>query len=93
MKHLLKNFLHWGMLMITKPKIDIYVMLQTLLFSMQNGKNISNGLKILCNTATKNYEKKIYTQIYNDIKDGLTFSKALKRQKLTSKDIIEFIAI
>jgi len=68
-------------------------MLKTLLFTLQNGKNISSGMQILCNSTTSSKEKKIYTKIYNDIKDGVSFSDAISRQKITSRDTIEFIAM
>jgi len=74
-------------------KIDTYTMLKTLLFTMQNGKSISSGMQILCNSAKTKKEKKVYTKIYNDIKDGISFSQALSKQKITSKDIVEFISI
>jgi len=68
-------------------------MLKTLLFTLQNGKSISSGMKILSNGATNSKEKKVYTKIYNDIKNGFSFSQAVSKQKITSKDTIEFIAM
>jgi len=79
--------------MITKPKINIYTMLKTLLFTMQNGKNISSGMQLLCQSSTDAKERKVYTRIYIDIKEGVSFSDALLKQKATSRDIIEFIAM
>lgn len=74
-------------------KINILTMLKTLLFTLQNGKNISSGMQILCKTAKSSKERKIYTKIYDDIKDGNSFSDALAKQKISSIDIIEFIAM
>lgn len=74
-------------------KIDIYSMLKTLLFTMQNGKSISSGMGLLANSAKTRSEKKIYNKIYNDIRDGHTLSQALSRHKFISIDIINFIAM
>lgn len=74
-------------------KINIYTMLKTLLFTLQNGKNISSGMQILYNTAKTKKERKIYTKIYDDLKDGVSFSEALFKQKICSIDIVEFIAM
>ncbi len=74
-------------------KINIYAMLKTLLFTMQNGKNISSGMELLYNTSKNRYERKIYKKIDSDIKNGIPFSKALENQKITSKDIVEFISL
>ncbi len=74
-------------------KINIYTMLKTLLFTLQNGKNISTGMQILSKSTTSSKEKKIYTKIYKDIKDGIPFSQAIEKQQITSKDTIEFISM
>ncbi len=74
-------------------KINIYTMLKTLLFTMQNGKNISNGVQVLVNSSKNSKEKKLYTKIYNDIKDGVSLSDAINRQKISPKDITSFIAM
>ena len=60
---------------------------------MQNGKNISSGMQILSNSAKTKDERKVYAKIHQDIKNGTSFSKAIEKQKIISKDIIEFIAI
>jgi len=76
-----------------RAKINIYTMLKTLLFTIQNGKNISSGMQILCNSTSSTKEKKIYNEIYNNLRDGISFSEAISKQKITSKDTIEFIAM
>lgn len=68
-------------------------MLKTLLFTMQNGKNLSSGLQLLANTAEKKSEKKVYIAINNDIRDGKSFSEALSRHKIGSLDVIQFITM
>jgi type II secretory pathway component PulF len=68
-------------------------MLKTLLFTMQNGKSISSGMQVLINSSSNKKEKKIYTRIYDDLKDGITLSHALERQKISSIDIIKFISM
>ena len=74
-------------------KINLYTMLKTLLFTLQNGKTISSGLLLLANTARNSREKKIYTRIYEDIKEGCSFSEALNARKLGSIDLIQFISM
>lgn len=74
-------------------KIDIYSMLKTLLFTMQNGKSISSGMGLLVKSAKTRSEKKIYNKIYNDIKEGHTLSQALSKHKFISIDVINFIAM
>jgi type II secretory pathway component PulF len=66
-------------------------MLKTLHFTIANGKSISTGMKLLADTAKMKQEKKIFTKIYKDIKDGYSFSQALLQQKVASIDIINFI--
>ena len=74
-------------------KINIYTMLKTLLFTIQNGKNLSSGLKLLADTANTKQEKKIYININNDLKDGKTFSEALQKHKIGSSDVIQFVTM
>jgi len=74
-------------------KISIYRMLKTLLFTMQNGKNLSSGLQLLANTAEKKAEKKVYIAINNDLRDGKSFSEALSNHKIGSLDVIQFITM
>ncbi|MCW8894803.1 MAG: type II secretion system F family protein [Sulfurimonas sp.] len=72
-------------------KIDAYTMLKTLHFTIKNGKSISSAMNLLANTAKTKQEKKIYTKIYDDIKNGYSFSKALFQHKIASLDVINFI--
>ena len=72
-------------------RINIYTMLKTLQFTIQNGKNISSGMKLLADTAKTKQEKKIFMKIYEDIQDGYSFSKALLHHKIASIDIINFV--
>ncbi len=74
-------------------KINVYAMLKTLLFTIQNGKSISSGMELLANSAKTRSEKKIYYKIYNDIKEGNSLSQALSKDKSISIDIINFIAM
>ena len=62
-------------------KIDIYAMLRTLLFSIENGKNITSGIQLLLNNAKSRREKNTYTKIYNDLREGITFSQSLKKKQ------------
>lgn len=66
-------------------------MLKTLHFTIKNGKSISSAMNLLATTAKTKQEKKIYTKIYDDVKDGYTLSKALLQHKIASLDIINFI--
>jgi len=72
-------------------KINIYTMLKTLHFAVKNGKSISSAMNLLANSAKTKQEKKIYTKIYDDIKNGYSFSKALFQHKLASLDIVNFL--
>ena len=74
-------------------KINIYAMFKTLLFTMQNGKSLSNGLDLLANTEKSKKTKKIYKKINTDIKDGKSFSQSLARHKICSLDIIQFVSM
>jgi type II secretory pathway component PulF len=72
-------------------KINIYAMLKTLFFTIQNGKSISSGMALLEKTAKTKVEKKLYNKIYNDLKDGISFSKSLIRHKVGTLDVTHFI--
>ena len=72
-------------------KINLYAMLKTLLFTLKNGKSISNGMYLLATTAKTKKESKTYLKIYEDIKDGSTFSQALQKNKVGSLDVLQFI--
>ncbi len=74
-------------------KIDIYAMLKTLLFTLENGKNLSSGMELLVKTAKTKKDKKVYTAIYNDLKEGSAFSYSLKKNKLGSLDITQFLTM
>ena len=74
-------------------KINIYTMLKTLLFTIQNGKNLSSGMQLLANTAKTKREKNTYVKINNDLKDGKSFSEALSNHKIGSLDVIQFITM
>lgn len=74
-------------------KINVSSMLKTLLFTIKNGKSISSGIQLLSNNAKRKKEKKIYNKINNDLKEGKTFSQALKTNNIGSLDIIHFISM
>ena len=74
-------------------KINIYTMLKTLHFTLQNGKNLSSGMHLLATTAQTKRERKTYLQIYSDLKDGSTFSGALKKSRIGSSDVLQFISM
>lgn len=73
--------------------INMHLVLKTLLFTLENGKNLSSGLELLSRTSKTKKERKIYANIYKELKDGSTFSKALIKYKLGSSDISQFIAL
>jgi type II secretory pathway component PulF len=68
-------------------------MLKTLHFTLQNGKSLSSGMQLLASSAETKKEKSIYQKIYNDLKEGSTFSAALKKNRLGSLDVLQFISI
>lgn len=68
-------------------------MLKTLLFTLQNGKNLSSGMQLLANSAKNKREKAVYIGIYNDLKEGRTFSQALEKHRIGSLDVIQFVTM
>lgn len=72
-------------------KVNLYTMLKTLHFTLQNGKNLSSGMHLLATTAKTKKECSTYQKIYNDIKDGSTFSEALMKSRVGSLDVLLFI--
>jgi len=74
-------------------KINVYAMLKTLLFTLENGKNLSSGMALLVKTAKSKKEKAVYSSIYNDLKEGSSFSYSLKKNKLGSLDITQFLTM
>ncbi len=74
-------------------KINVYTMLKTLLFTIKNGRNLSSGMQLLAKTAKSKKEKKVYNSIYADLTEGTLFSEALRKNKLGSLDIIQFISM
>lgn len=72
-------------------KINVYAMLKTLLFTLQNGKSLSNGIGLLAKTAKTKKERNIYNKIYEDLREGSTFSSSLQKNKIGSFDITQFI--
>lgn len=74
-------------------KINMYPMLKTLLFTLENGKSISSAMGLIAKTAKTRKERRIFTKVGNDLKDGLSFSDSLHKYKLGSLDIIYFIRL
>ena len=48
-------------------KIDLYAALKTLNFTLQNGKSISNGIKLLEHNAENKKEKIVYQNLCKKI--------------------------
>lgn len=74
-------------------KINLYTMLKTLLFTLQNGKSLSSGMHLLATTAQTKKERNTYLKIYDALKDGSTFSGALKANHIGSSDVLQFITM
>ncbi|MDA7818006.1 type II secretion system F family protein [Sulfurimonas sp.] len=74
-------------------KIDLYRMLKTILFTIKNGKSLSSGIELLSSTADTKKDRKIYTKINDDLKDGKTFSEALSKHQIGTLDVIQFISM
>ncbi|MCF6309144.1 MAG: type II secretion system F family protein [Sulfurimonas sp.] len=74
-------------------KINLYTMLKTLLFTLQNGKSLSSGMHLLATAAQTKKERNTYLKIYDALKDGSTFSGALKANHIGSSDVLQFIAM
>lgn len=63
------------------------------MFTMQNGKSLSSGMHLLATSAGTKKERNTYMKIHNDIKDGSTFSEALRKNRIGSLDILQFIKL
>jgi type II secretory pathway component PulF len=74
-------------------KINVYVMLKTIMFTMQNGNSLSSGIQLLATNAQTKQERKAYYKIYEDLKDGLSFSQSLYKHKVGSLDVVQFITM
>ena len=74
-------------------KINLYVMLKTLLFTLQNGKSLSNGMYLLATTSKTKKERAAYLKIYHDLKDGTPFSKSLLDNHIGTLDTIQFLSM
>lgn len=74
-------------------KTDLLTMLKTLHFTLQNGKTLSSGMQLLATNTQSKKERKVYEKIYSDMKEGCTFSQALKKSHVGSSDVLEFISM
>lgn len=74
-------------------KVDAYPMLKTIVFSLQNGRSLTNALKLLVQTTAKKKEKRAYVMIRDSIKEGENFSTALDRYCICSKEVIYFVSM
>jgi len=74
-------------------KINLYNMLKTLHFTMQNGKNLSSAMVLLANASKTKKERQTFESIHKDLKEGVYFSDSLRKHQLGSLDVIEFIAM
>ncbi|MEA1916592.1 MAG: type II secretion system F family protein [Campylobacterota bacterium] len=73
--------------------VDVLTFFKTLLFSLQNGKSVSQALESLRLSSTSKKEKKVYLKIESEIKDGKKLSDALLHVKLFSYETIEFVTL
>lgn len=74
-------------------KINVYLMLKTIMFTMQNGKSLSSGIQLLATSAGTKNERKIYLKIYDDLKSGATFSQSMRKHKIGTLDVVHFITM
>ncbi len=63
------------------------------MFTLENGKNLSSGMHLLASTAKTKKERNTYLKIYEELKDGSTFSQALYKNKVGSQDVLHFISM
>lgn len=89
MKPSQENFSHWA----TSMKPNLFVLLKTLHLSLQNGKSLTGALTLLQSIAKEPQEKRIYSDIIQDIQSGVMFSKAIENHLSPSPDITQFIAM
>lgn len=74
-------------------KIDAVGFFKSILFSLENGRSISQALEsMILHTKVKS-EAKIYENILHSLKDGERFSIALNSQKIFTKEIISFVSM
>lgn len=74
-------------------KVDAYPMLKTIVFSLQNGRSLTGALLLLVDNTNKKREKKAYRKIGDSIKEGESFSCALDKYCICSKEVIYFVAM
>lgn len=74
-------------------KLDAYPILKTILFTLENGKNLVNAINLLAESANKKKERKVYVNIQNTLKNGESFSIALKKYCECPMDVVNFISI
>lgn len=60
---------------------------------MENGKSLTNALRLLESIAKHDYERRIYAKITQAVQEGTPFSKAVEKYVSPSPDVIQFIAM
>ncbi|MDF1874947.1 type II secretion system F family protein [Sulfurimonas sp. SAG-AH-194-I05] len=74
-------------------KIDIKSVLKTLLFTLENGKSLSHGISLLSQSSPTKKERSFFVGIYKELQEGATFSQSLKKSKVASLEVANFIAM
>ncbi len=74
-------------------KVDAYPVLRTVLFSLQNGKGLSQAIKILKDNAKERKHKQTYSQIGQYLVEGNSLASALKRYCRCSDDVVYFVYV
>ncbi|MGM0623797.1 MAG: type II secretion system F family protein [Campylobacterota bacterium] len=74
-------------------KVDAYPMLKTVVFSLHNGRSLTASLQLLAQNTHKKKEKNAYNKIEAALKQGQSFSCALQRYCICSKEVIYFVSM
>ncbi len=74
-------------------KVDAYPMLKTILFTLENGKNLPNGIRLLAQSARKKAERKAYERIEDTLQNGESFSTALQHHCVCPMDVVHFVSM
>ena len=74
-------------------KIDAFPMLKTVVFTLQNGKNLTAAMELLIQNAQKKREKRAYSNILKYLQEGRSFSQALDKYCVCSSEVVYFVSM
>lgn len=74
-------------------KVDAYPMLKTVVFTLQNGKNLTAAMALLIENAKSKRQRKAYENILKYLQEGQSFSEALEKYCICSSEVVYFVAM